>query len=177
MVVPESCRFIYVHDFVKNGQIDPFYVDRPYYLEPDAAGLRPEAYGVLVEALRELDVAGICTWTMRKRSYLGALRAGPRGLRLSTLRYADEVIAANALGLQAVSLSERELTVGSELIRQLGGSFEPAKYEDEHQKKLREMIARKANGEALEVVPPRRVTPTEPDDLLRVLEASLKKAA
>ena len=70
---PESSRTIEVHEFVKTGQIDPLLLDRAYYLEPDAS---PQGYGALHAALRELGVEGVCTWTMRKRSYLGALQAG-----------------------------------------------------------------------------------------------------
>jgi hypothetical protein len=32
---PESSRMIEVHEFVKTEQIDPIFLDRLYYLEPD----------------------------------------------------------------------------------------------------------------------------------------------
>jgi DNA end-binding protein Ku len=32
---PESSRMIEVHEFVKTEQIDPVFLDRVYYLEPD----------------------------------------------------------------------------------------------------------------------------------------------
>jgi DNA end-binding protein Ku len=124
-----------------------------------------------------MDVAGICTWTMRKRSYLGALQASGEVLRLNTLRYADEVVPAASLGLQDVALSEKELTIGSELIDKLTAPFEPRKFENEHQKKLQDMIEKKARGEQIAVLAPRRLKPTESDQLLQALEASLKKAA
>jgi DNA end-binding protein Ku len=114
---------------------------------------------------------------MRKRSYLGALRAHGKMLRLNTLRYADEVIPVKSLGLQDVPLSEKELKIGSELIEKLTAPFEPRKFENEHQKKLRDMIGKKARGEKIAILPPRRLKPTESDELLHVLEASLKKAA
>jgi DNA end-binding protein Ku len=170
----ESSRMIEVHEFVKTGQIDPIFLDRLYYLEPDIQG---KGYNALVKALKELDVAGICTWTMRKRSYFGALQARGKMLGLNTLRYADEVIPAASLGLEDVPVSEKELRIGSELIEKLTAPFEPRKFENEHQKKLQEMIERKARGEKIAVLVPRRLKPTESDQLLRALEASLKKAA
>ena len=85
---------IEVHEFVKTAQIDPLFLDRVYYLEPD---VQAKGYTALVEALQEMDVAGICTWTMRKRSYLGALQASGKLLRLNTLRYADEVVSVESL--------------------------------------------------------------------------------
>jgi DNA end-binding protein Ku len=171
---PESNRAIEVHEFVRTEQIDPLLLDRVYYLEQDLLG---KGYVALVEALKEMEVAGICTWTMRKRSYLGALQARGNILRLNTLRYADDVIAVESLGLQDMALSEKELKIGGDLINQLTAPFEPRKFENEHQKKLQDMIEKKARGEKIAVLAPRRLKPTEPDELLKVLEASLKKAA
>ena len=76
-------------------------------------------------------------------------------LRLTTLRYADEVIAVGSRGLQDVPLSEKELRIGSELIEKLTAPFEPQKFENEHQKKLQEMIERKARGEKIAIPVPR----------------------
>jgi len=174
---PESSRMIEVHEFVKTEQIDPILLDRVYYLEPDIPDIHGKGYTALVGALKKLDLEGICTWTMRKRSYFGALQARGKVLRLNTLRYADEVIPVESLKLQDVSLSEKELKIGSLLIDQLTASFEPQKFENEHQKKLQEMIEKKARGEKVAVLPVRRLKPTESDQLLRTLEASLKKAA
>jgi len=175
--VPEGNRMIEVHEFVKAAQIDPIFVDRVYYLEPDIANIQGKGYDAFVKALKEMDVAGICTWTMRKRSYFGALQASGKVLRLNTLRYADEVVPAASLGLQGVPLSEKELMIGSELIDKLTAPFEPRKFENEHQKKLQDMIEKKARGEKIAVLAPRQLQPTESDQLLEALEASLKKAA
>lgn len=174
---PESSRMIEVHEFVKTAQIDPIFLDRVYYLEPDMAGIQGNGYNALVKALKDMDLEGICTWTMRKRSYFGALQASGKILRLNTLRYADEVIPVKSLDLQDVPLSEKELKIGSDLINQLAAPFEPRKFENLHQKKLQDMIAKKARGEKLAVLAPRRLKPTESDELLQVLEASLKKVA
>jgi DNA end-binding protein Ku len=174
---PESSRMIEVHEFVKTAQIDPIFLDRVYYLEPDITNIQGKGYSALVKALQELEGEGICTWTMRKRSYLGALQASGKMLRLNTLRYADEVVPVASLGLQDVPLSEKELEIGSDLIDKLTAPFEPRKFENEHQKKLQEMIEKKARGEKIAVLAPRRLKPTESDQLLQALEASLKKAA
>ncbi len=176
-MTPEGSRIIEVLEFVKSEEVDPVFVDRVYYLEPDSTAIQGKGYSALVRALKDMDVQGICTWTMRKRTYFGALQASGKVLRLKTLRYADEVIPAASLGLQEAALSEKELKIGTELIKQMSGPFEPEKYVNEHQKKLQEMIEKKARGENIAVLAPRQLKPTEPDNLLQVLEASLKKAA
>jgi DNA end-binding protein Ku len=171
---PEGSRMIEVHEFVKAEQIDPLFLERVYYLEPDTI---TEGYNELVEVLQELEAAGICTWTMRKRSYLGALQAIGKVLRLTALRHADEVVAVSSLGLQEIPVTEKELKIGRDLINQLTAPFEPGKFRNEHEQKLRQLIEKKARGEKVAVLRPRLLQPTAPDKLLEALEASLKKVA
>jgi DNA end-binding protein Ku len=173
---PESSRMIEVHEFVKTEQIDPIFLDRVYYLEPDS-DIYVEGYNELVGALQEMAVEGICTWTMRKRSYFGALQARGKILRLNTLRYADEVVSTASLELQEIAVSEKELKIGSDLINQLTAPFQPQKFENEHQIRLQKLIDKKARGEKVVLLRPRLLQPTASDQLLQVLEASLKKAA
>jgi DNA end-binding protein Ku len=171
---PEDSRMIELHEFVKTSLIDPVFLEHVYYLGPD---IHIKGYNTLASAMQEMDMAGICTWTMRKRSYTGALQAGPTTLRLTVLRYADEVIPVSSLNLENIALSEKELKIGSDLINQLAAPFEPQKFENEHQKKLQDLIDKKARGGKIAILRPRRLKPTPSDKLLQVLEASLKKAA
>jgi DNA end-binding protein Ku len=171
---PEDSRIIEVHEFVETVQIDPIFLERVYYLEPDS---HMKGYSALAGVLSEMDVEGICTWTMRKRSYLGTLQARGKILRLNTLRYADEVIPVTSLDLEDIPLSDRELKIGCDLINQLTAQFQPQKFENEHQKKLQMLIDKKARGEKIAILRPRRLNPTRSDKLLEVLEASLEKVA
>jgi len=171
---PEEDRMIAVHEFVKSEQIDPIFIARSYYLEPD---MKAKGYSALARTMNEMNVEGICTWSMRKHSYFGALQAKDGIIRLNTLRYADEIITVASLGLQQMALSEKELQIGSDLINKMAGPFEPQKFENEHEKKLQDLIDKKARGEKIVIMRPRRLKPTEPDKLLQTLEASLKKVA
>jgi DNA end-binding protein Ku len=171
---PEDSRMIEVHEFVKTAQIDSVFLERVYYLEPD---VNAKGYNALAVAMTEMDVEGICTWTMRKRSYVGALQIKGEILRLNTLRYADEVIPVKSLELKDIPLSEKELKIGGDLINQLTAPFQPQKFENEHQKKLQDLIDKKARGEKIAILRPRRLKPTASNKLLETLEASLKKVA
>jgi DNA end-binding protein Ku len=173
-IEPEDSRIIEVHEFVKSIQIDPVFFSRSYYLEPD---INVKKYQALTAALGNMDLSGICTWTMRKHSYIGSLQLHGNILRLNTLRYADEIIPVTALDLQNIPLSEKELQIGRDLINHMTEPFQPQKYVDEHQKKLQTLIAKKARGEKIRILPPRRLKPTASDKLLETLEASLKKVA
>lgn len=170
---PKPSRTIEVHEFVKTDAIDPIFMGATYYLEPAAPG---KGFGALAAALLEMESQGICTWAMRKRAHLGALRSDGKALRLTVLRYADEVRPAKSLNLESFSLSEKELKIAGELIDKLTVHFQPGKYADEHQKKLRALIERKARGETVKVIKPKHLNATVPDKLLQVLEESLQKA-
>jgi DNA end-binding protein Ku len=171
---PEESRMIEIHEFVKTDSIDPVFLDRVYYLEPE---MHVKGYNALVGVLGEMDVEGICTWTMRKRSYVGAVQMSGRILRLNALRYVDEVISVQSLALPDIPLSEKELKIGSQLIDQLTAPFQPEKFANEHQQKLQQLIDRKARGEKIAILRPRRLKPTTSDKLLQALEASLRKVA
>jgi DNA end-binding protein Ku len=171
---PEESRTIEVRQFAKAGQIDPLFLERAYYLGPDVYSGR---YDALAAALRETGTEGICTWTMRRRSYVGALGEHDGILRLQTLRYADEVISPRALGLEDIPLAARELEIGEELIDKLTVPFEAEKFENEHLAKLQNLIDRKVRGEEIEKPRIKRMKPTGSDRLLQALEASLKKVA
>jgi DNA end-binding protein Ku len=173
-IEPEESRTIEVHEFASRDQIDPIFFEHVFYLESDAL---PKEYNTLVTALSEMDVHAICTWTMRKRSYLGSLWAGGSILCLTTLRYADEVIPAKALDLEEISLSEKELQIGRDLINQMTAPFEPEQYTNEHEKKLHDLIEKKIRGERIEIPLSKDLKATEADNLLETLEASLRKVA
>jgi DNA end-binding protein Ku len=171
---PESSRRIEVHEFVKAREIEPIFLERLYFLEPETPA---RGYRALAAGLEELEAAGICTWTMRKRAYFGALQAREKVLRLQILRYAFEVIPAQALDLEEFSLTEKEIKIGCDLIGQLTEPFEPEKFGNEHQRKLLELIDKKARQEKIVLLRPKRLKPTAPGRLLEALEASLKQVA
>ncbi|MDD5674579.1 MAG: hypothetical protein PHC61_10475, partial [Chitinivibrionales bacterium] len=82
-----------------------------------------------------------------------------------------------SLGLEEFELSEKELNIGSELVKRLTVKFQPQKYHNDHVMKLRALIDKKAHGEKIVLFRPRHLKPTASGNLLKVLEESLKKAA
>jgi DNA end-binding protein Ku len=172
-VEPQGGRTIEVLEFVRREELDPRYYQRLYYLEPENS---PRAFNTLSAALAETGLIGICRWHMRRRSYLGALRPGRIGLDLATLRFPDEVVARDDLALPQVAVSERELKIGTELIDNLSAPFKPEQFQNEYQARLQELIAQKAAGRKIKIVPFRPKQPTAEDALVRALTASLKQA-
>src|SRR5262249_28802526 len=93
-LAPKPSREIEVSEFVSNESIPQQFYERAYYLAPDGD---QKDYFALAEALEKQKSEGIAHWVMRNKAYSGALAAQDGYLVLSTLRNADEVIAAEEL--------------------------------------------------------------------------------
>ena len=94
-LAPEKTRAIEVQDFVDLDQIDPIYFDSPYYLGP-AEGAE-KAYSLLARAMQESGKVAIARFVFRNKEHLAALRPGDGVLTLTTMRFADEVVAPSEL--------------------------------------------------------------------------------
>lgn len=173
--VPESSRNMDITDFVDLSQIDPVYYDRPYYLLPAENAERP--YHLLVRAMEDAGKVGIAKFVMRQKEYLAALRPVRGAICLEIMHFHDEVIPIDDLGVPGeMEVDERQLNVANQLIDALAADFEPGKYHDEYTDQVRELLAKKAEGETIKPPSVSEALPTEPVDLLAALEASLKTA-
>ncbi|SDB45554.1 DNA end-binding protein Ku [Desulfonatronum thiosulfatophilum] len=93
---PQKSREIDLRRFVPVEQIDPQYLERPYFLTP--MGDSRKAYRLLTETMEKTGRAGIATFVMRSREYLVAILAKNGILMAETLRFADEIRPAHVAG-------------------------------------------------------------------------------
>jgi DNA end-binding protein Ku len=167
---PKASRDIDVTEFVPPEAISQQWYERPYYLGPDGD---EKSYFALVDALNNRDREGIAHWVMRKKNYVGALRAEGDYLVLVTLRNAAEVISAKDLPKPAGrEPTAKEINMAKQLIGMLEDEFNAADYKDEYRERVMEFIEKKAKGKAprLRAVKAKR----KPSSLDSVLEKSLK---
>jgi DNA end-binding protein Ku len=116
---------------------------------------------------------------MRTKQYLAAIRSVEGRLMMSTMVFADEVVAPQTIpGLEDVEdevLTEREMTMAISLVESMSGPFEPEKYHDTYREEVLSLIEKKAQGLGLEPVettaPAANVV-----DLMAALEASVNAA-
>ena len=173
---PKKSRAIDIEDFVDLSDIDPVYFEQPYYLIPDKDAAKP--YRLLVDVMNELGKVAVGRFVLRSKEALVAIRPVDGVLLLETMRYADEVLAADRdapLAESDTEPSERELEMARQLVNALAGTFDPEKYKDEYRDELLALIERKAAGE--EIVA--SAAPEEPAkvlDLMAALEASLARS-
>ncbi len=91
----QARKAIELSDFVPAEQIDPVYYDRAYYLGAGKEGR--DAYATLAKALEKTERVGIGRVVLRSREQLVALRAQDGVLRMSTMRFADELVEPGEL--------------------------------------------------------------------------------
>ena len=170
---PEDSRSIEILRFVPSDHIDQQWYDRPYYLAPDDSD--SESYFALAEALEQEGREGVGRWVMRKKRYVGALRAERGYLLLITLKFAEEVLSASELPRPAGRAPDaKELQMAEQLVGALEDDFRPADFRDEYRERVLKFIEAKGSGHKprLEVVTRRK----ESKSLVGRLAASIKKA-
>ena len=167
---PKPSREITIERVVDAAKVDERWFDRPYYLGPDGAD---EDYFALAQALDERDWIGIAHWTMRKKTYVGALHARSGYLMLETLRHTQELVAIESVRPPTSRAPDkRELALAEQLIGTLEDRFDPGEYHDEHREQVMALIEAKAKGRVVRF--PKAPKRKETDSLTASLEASLK---
>jgi DNA end-binding protein Ku len=176
-IAPGRSQTVDITDFVDLDDIEPVYFDRTYYVAPRGKEYL-KVYQLLRTALAEANKAGVATFVMRNKQYLTALRAENDVLVLQTLHWADEVRdPVKELPELPSGRADRgkELDMALQLVDALSGPWEPGRYHDTYQEKVRDLVRAKSEGKevALAEEPP---TATGVVDLMDVLQGSLERA-
>ncbi|MFA5948778.1 MAG: Ku protein [Hyphomicrobium sp.] len=170
-----SKRTIDLVQFADATDLDPRYFDRPYYLVPEG-NVSTEGFLVVRAALESAGKVGLGQMTMRGREYLVAVVPCGRGLVLETLRYADEIRAAEPLfeELPELRLDKEMVALASELIERKSKPFDVSVFTDHYAEALAELVERKRKGKAIVTTEePGRVR--EPGKVIDLMDA-LKKS-
>ena len=166
---PRSTRTVEVSDFVPLEDIDPIYYERTYWLAPDGPAAA-RAYGLLCAAMEDRQRVGIGTVAMRNKQYLAAIRPLEGVLAMSTLRFADEIVARSeidALPSRRARPEAKELRLAAQIVDALHAPWKPDKYHDTYTEELRDMIERRAKGQTIAV----DQSPAETAKVLDLMEA------
>lgn len=175
-LLPVPTKTIDLEEFVDLDEIDPVFYNSSYVLAPDKI---TKPYALLARAMEDGGKVAIGRFVMRTKQYLAAIRSVEGRLMMSTMVFADEVVAPQSIpGLEEVEdevLTEREMTMAISLVESMSGPFEPEKYHDTYREEVLALIERKADGLGLEPVettaPAANVV-----DLMAALEASVNAA-
>ncbi|WP_306233772.1 Ku protein [Agrococcus beijingensis] len=175
----ERSREIEVLEFVPNEQIDPILLDRSYYLEPDSKS--PKAYVLLRTVLEDTARTAVVRMSLRQRTRLATMRVRDDVLLVQTMRWADEVRAAEFASLDTdIAVGKRELELARSIVRELEADFDLEQHVDEYQQQLRTLVeAKLEQGDALDTAATFGETDegegAEVIDLLEALQRSVDK--
>ena len=164
---------ITVLDFVAYDEIDPIYFERTFYLGPQDDGAATHVYTLLVKAMEDSGLAGICSYIFHTREQLGCLRVRDGVLVLEKMYFANEIRdPKDARPAKRPKLKPGELKMARELIDAMTTSFDPSGYEDSYRAALLKVIRKKAKGQT--IAPPEPEEREELPDLMSALQASLR---
>src|SRR5690242_10814865 len=167
----ESTRVISLEKFTDEGEVDPIYLERPYYLAPDGPVAR-EAFAVIREGMK--GKAGIGKVALYGREYLVKVQPRERGLVMYTLRHASEIRSMDAIDELAdmpETIKPSEVTLARQVMSTFEGAVDFASYHDEYQQGLRDIIDAKIDGR--EIVAPEIEAPPKVVNLMEALRKSL----
>jgi len=167
----ESTRVISLEKFADDAEIDPIYLERPYYLAPDGP-VAKEAFAVIREGMK--GKAGIGKVALYGREYLVKVQPRERGLVMYTLRHASEIRSMEAIEeLQDMPAKTKpdEVRLAQQVIGTFEGGVDFESYVDEYQRGLREIIDAKIEGR--EVVTQEIEAPPKVVNLMEALRKSL----
>jgi DNA end-binding protein Ku len=137
---------------------------------PDQPGRK--AYALLVETMRASGYAALAKLAMHQREYLIVMQPHGNGMTLHTMYYADEVRQVAEYGQPSgVEVKPQEIELARRLVDSLAAPFEPSKYRDEYQHRVREMVDSKRQGMEVTPVTVPRLAPVV--DLMDALQKSL----
>jgi DNA end-binding protein Ku len=173
----DDSRSIEITRFVKEGDVDPIFFDRTYFLVPAAAPAQRRPYVLLLEAMRETGTAALGRFVRAGRESLCLVRAKDDALALETLFLAEDVHPQTEIteAVEDTTVKKSELDLARQIIDSLAGDFEPEELTSEYRRDLRALLEAKMRGE--EIVAPEPEEEVAPVvDLMAALKASVAAA-
>jgi DNA end-binding protein Ku len=166
----EKEKAIQILHFAQLNQISPVYYDKTYQAAPEAGG--EKAFELLRAALMAEQKIAIGKTVMGTRDTLMAIIPREDGILISTMFYADDIRELQKQ-YSRPDITEQEMNMARTLINSMDTPFEPSKYKDEYQVKLKELIEAKISGK--EVVAAEAEGAGKVIDLMDALKASVEK--
>ncbi|MEH2469269.1 DNA end-binding protein Ku [Nitrobacteraceae bacterium AZCC 2161] len=170
----ESTRTIEIDEFVPKSDIDQRYAIRPYYLVPDGK-VGHDAYAVIRETIRSMDMVAIGRLVLTSREHIIALEPLKNGLMGTLLRYPYEVRGEDEYfdDIQDVKVTKDMLDLARHIVQQKTAEFDPSRFDDRYESALVELINQKRAGTTIK--PHGKERPgTNVVDLMTALKQSLK---
>ena len=170
----ESNHTIDIDSFVPKDEIDPRYLNHPYYIVPDGkAGV--DAFAVIRDAMKDQDRAALARIVLTNREHVMAIEPYGKGLLATTLRYPYELRDADDYfdDIKSPRISKDMIELASHILDSKAAHFDPSKFKDEYETALKTLVKRKASGKPIKVTEPEE-RPSNVINLMDALKQSVK---
>ena len=170
----ESNHTIDIDSFVPKDEIDPRYLNHPYYIVPDGkAGV--DAFAVIRDAMKDQDRVALARIVLTNREHVMAIEPYGRGLLATTLRYPYELRDADEYfdDIKSPRISKDMIELASHILDSKAAHFAPSKFKDEYETALKKLVKRKASGKPIKVTEPEE-RPSNVINLMDALKQSVK---
>lgn len=172
-----SKHTIAVSQFIDLKELNPEYVEKPYFVTPENDA-QAEAFGVVREALLKTGKAAVGKVAFSGREHIVVIApAGQesRGLMAYALRYQNELRnAADYFGdIKKTEINEDALEMAEALIAKKTAKFDPGKFEDGYEKAVRELVDAKVKNMPIPQDEPVKAQPAKVINLMDALRKSI----
>jgi DNA end-binding protein Ku len=158
--------------FVNEKEIDPKFIEKPYYLEPEKKA--HTTYALFRKALAESGMAGIGRFVLKDREHLVMLKADHEVIMLFVMRFAATLKKTSELDLpKSGEIPKNQHELALELINKLKGHFKPEQFKDNYNERLKHIIDLKKRGKTVHVEKETPQEMTAAGDIMEKLKKSL----
>ena len=174
---PRKTRTIDIEAFVDLDDVDPIYFDHPYVVMPSGESEGTQrAYRLLLEVMKRTERAALGRVVLRTKEYLALIRERDGRLVLTTMLFHDEVRPLKDVPTppKKAKPTPKQVDQAVALIASLSCDWDPGRYEDRYEKRLKRIVNRKRKGETIKA-PKAEDEPSPVADLMAALEESLQK--
>jgi DNA end-binding protein Ku len=144
-----SKHTIAVSQFVDKSDLNPEFVEKPYFVLPENDG-QTESFNTIREALLKTGKIAIGKVAFSGRENIVAVVPAPgeRGMMAYTLRYQNELRnhADYFRDIKATAIDEDSLGLAEMLIKKMSTKFDLSKFEDGYETAVKALVEAKVNN-------------------------------
>ena len=143
----ESSHTLSLDGFVEKSEIDPIYLDTPYYLAP-ADKVSQEAFAVIREALAQKKMAGLARIVLYRRERPVVIEPFEKGMLLTTLRFSRQVREPDEIlgDIAKAEPDDEMMQLASHIVDRHKLKFDPKQFEDKYEEALLDLVKAKRRG-------------------------------
>ncbi|SMC47402.1 Ku protein [Papillibacter cinnamivorans] len=167
----EKEKSIQILHFANLNQISPVYYEKTYQAVPEPGG--EKAFELLRAALMSEQKIAVGKTVLGTKDTLMAIIPRKNGVLISAMFYSDDIKQLQK-SYEKPEIAQQELTMAKALINSMDTPFDPSRYRDEYQQKLKDLIEAKIAGKEVSVAGPEKENNVI--SLMDALKASVERA-